>query len=184
MKLTQFAAVITLAMPFLILVSCSGTSDLATRTGSKASAYPEWYNAHQTFIADSAGVFSGYATALAGDSAAAVQKAFSHAAAELQAGISGRLESVRKKAADELGNRSGLNTAGFIVTLRNAETHIAGASEKVHADANSNTSYSGYRGFAEAKVSREALMNQLDKAMRRYRTAWSAMKTSQAFAEF
>lgn len=185
MKFSHFTAVIALSISSLVTVSCSGTSGLMSdKNGSTTSVYPEWYSAGAAFVADTTGSFSGYATVLAGDSSAAIEKAYNHAAEELKSGVSRRLESVRKKAADELGNSSGLNTSGFIVTLRNAETHIADATEKAHAGTRVNTSYSGYRGFARATVNREALMRQLDNAMRRYRTAWGAMKTSQAFSEF
>lgn len=180
MKLSRCAAIVALSVCALVFMSCSGISKVATQ---KSSVYPEWYNANQPFTPSKVG-YKANATALAADSSAAAQKALTHAEEELKSGISERLEAIRKEAADELGNSSGLNTPGFVVTLRKAETNIIHALKKANMEIDPNETYSGYRAFAEAAVDKKALIRELDEAMERYKTAWNAMKTSQAFSKF
>lgn len=186
MKLNKFTIVALLVLFPVVWTSCSTTSEVADSVDSSKSVTvgPEWYSAGESDFLRGQNGFRAYATALAGDSSQATAKAVTQARMELKSGISYRLEQVRKKAARELAAESGLGTSGFLATLRQAENEIPDAAQIANAAAEASGPEGGYRGFAEVTVSKQALHEALDAAMSRYKTAWNAMKTSQAFKEF
>lgn len=188
MKFSKSIAAVSLAALLITTISCSGLSETAggVRSGAMSSGvYPQWYNASQTVVADSTG-YRAYATAVAGDSVAAIQKANIHAEIELQTGLSRRLESIRNKLTGEPGNHAVLDTPGFIRALREAEEEAAAAVQTAHTAAELNAdSGSGYRGFAGVRASKTALIGKLNRAFEgKYEKAWNVMKESQAFSGF
>ena len=182
----QATGVLLFALILAIFSSCSSISKTSKQKGTGqqgASVYPGWYSNGDSFVPDSLN-FYGYATALAGDSATVSKKAIIHAKSELMSGISGKLESIRKLALKELNDDSGLDTPGFIVTLRNAEKQVQEVSRVTNLMVEQNGSSNAYRGFAEVTADSAELVAALDQAMSRYRTAWGILKDTRAFAEF
>lgn len=170
-----------------LVVSCSSTSNTTQNNNPdtvepRESRYPDWYNTSGRLQADDKG-FTTYATAIDTDSVTAAKKAGDQARAQLQSGVSSRLESVRNDAVIELGSNSGVDSPKFLIALRNAESDIASVAgvEQREVKALDNGTY---RAFAEAYIDRESLIEELDKALSANGNAWNNLKNSQAFSKF
>ena len=165
--------------------SCSSTSQTTGESEpaatSEESQFPSWYNT-RSFEADE-DAFHGYGAAIAADSTRSAQKAGSQATAELKSKISNRLESIRNDAVVELGSNSGLDSPKFIIAMRNAESDIASVAEVTETEVK-GTNDGTFRAFAKATVDKEALIEELDKALAANGNAWNNLKESQAFSKF
>lgn len=174
-------------MAAILVVSCASTSNTTQENRSETvepseSRYPDWYNTNGRLQVDDEG-FTTFATAIDTDSVTAAEKAGDQARAKLQSGVSSRLESVRNDAVIELGSNSGVDSPKFLIALRNAESDIASVAgvEQTEVKVLDN---GNYRGFAEAYIDRESLIEELDKALSANGNAWNNLKNSQAFSKF
>lgn len=172
-----------------LFVSCSTTntsttSDNSANAANTGSQYPSWYLTGRSVESNETS-YMGYATALAGDSTASVERAVEHAKAELKTAISGKLETIRNDAVVELGSDSGLDRPRFIIALRKAENEVPALAivEEVTVE-KSGEERNGYRSFTKVSIEKEALIEELDKTFSANGKAWRAMKRSEAFEDF
>lgn len=178
-------AVTTLSI--VIFVSCSAPAPVSQQQDSeskkaKVRDYPSWYGNQPVVSTDS--TMHAYAAALDADSAAAVSKAVKWAESGLETGISDKLEHIRSEAAREYDSEYGLDSSQFLIALRKAGSTVGQLVETVNTGAERVEGYDSYRGFAEVKVSREEMIEQIGDRLSGYEKAWNAMKESKVFREF
>lgn len=168
-----------------VLLSCSGAGNTAQQSDSKemeVEQYPSWYS-KQKFVSGGE-MMSGYATAIASDSAEATAKAVSSAESQLRSSLSAELENIRSEAVVELGSESGLDAPRFLIALRKADKAVDDLVETENTEVNTVKEFGSYRGFAEVKVPKNQLIERIGKRLGGYEKAWNAMKESEAFNNF
>lgn len=106
---------ICIAVCLIAFLGCT-TSDITTK--KTKSLYPAWYNSSADFSSDSL-YYSGFATAIAKDSAGAVSKAIEQATAQLDMGLDKKMEDLRQDIVDEEGSGSFAATTNLIRGIRN-----------------------------------------------------------------
>ncbi|WP_211359350.1 hypothetical protein [Fodinibius salinus] len=149
----------------------------------KASSYPSWYNSNK-LVESTENNFLVYGAAISGDSASVIDKAMDRAGSELQSSVSDRLEDIRSEALVEQGSESGLDSSHFLIALRKADKAVPYLLEKQKEEVISVEGQESYRGFVQVSVSKEELIERIDKRLSGYDKAWKAMKTSKAFQNF
>lgn len=183
----RFSLLAVTTLSVVLLVSCSTPAPVSQQQNSeseeaKVRDYPSWYGSQPVVSTDS--TMSAYAAALDADSAAAVSKAVKWAKSELKAGISDKLEHIRSEAAGEYESGHGLDSPRFLVALRKADTAVGQLVVTANSRAGKVEGHDSYRGFAEVRVSKEELIDQIEERLSGYEKAWNAMKESKAFREF
>lgn len=148
----------------------------------KASSYPSWFNSK--LVESTESKFLAYGAAISGDSASVADKAMDRAESELQSSVSDRLENIRSEALVEQGSESGLDSSRFLIALRKADKAVPYLLEKEREEVMSVEGKEGYRGFVEASVPKDELIERIDKRLAGYDKAWNAMKDSRAFQNF
>lgn len=172
------------AFVLAFLFSCSPTQKVSENTAAgKPSLYPDWFVSDARGIGMDSESIRGYGAAVAGDSSEAVSKAVREAQASLSTAISERLESVRLSAVDESGENSQLDSPGFILSLRQAESVLADRSEVTKTETRMVQSYNTFRGFAEVRISKSEVIDRLDELLRS-EEAWRVFKETESFQEF
>lgn len=163
----------------LFAISCS-SSNVATESerSDRLKSYPSWY---QSSLHTEGSDFYGYAAAIAADSSSAAEKAVMQARANLEAGLSVKVEESRKKMAERSDNYAILKTPEFILHLRKAEEALSKAARPVRSEVAPTESGNGYRGFAEVVLSKTEVTDQLDRALASQSKAWNLLKRSQAY---
>ncbi|NGP89837.1 hypothetical protein [Fodinibius halophilus] len=181
----RFLVLVVVVISCLFLSSCSGTSEVAqqeTSSQEEVKDSPPWYSTKS--VVDSEDKLLGYASALNSDSASSVSRAVSRAKVELQAALSDKLEEIRSDAVSEYGSGYGLDSAKFLIALRKADKAINDIVTVTNTEARNVEGYESYRGFAQVKVSKSALVERIGKRLAGYDKAWNAMKESKAFESF
>lgn len=177
---------IALILSLGIFISCSGSGQMAQQTADsqamEVQKYPGWYPNQNVVNTDT--VMYAYATAIAGDSAAAVSKAVSWAESELKSKVSDNLENIRSEALVEYGSESGLDESRFMIALRRADNAVGPLVETGRTEVKTVEGYSSYRSFAEIMVPKDELVERIGKRLAGYEQAWKAMKDSKAFENF
>lgn len=170
----------------IFIVSCSSTADMASNGGNaeeiKASSYPSWYNSK--LVESTENEFLVYGAAISGDSASVADKAMDRAESQLQSSVSDRLEAIRSEALVEQGSGSGLDSSSFLIALRKADKAVPYLLKKQKEEVISVEGQEGYRGFVQASVPKDELIERIDKRLSSYDKAWNAMKDSKAFQNF
>lgn len=160
----------------LLATGCTTTEPAAGTEKTVAPAadvpYPAWYRAEGGMV-ESGGNYIVQAAALGTDSAAAVARAWEKARAGLEAGISQKIESARKKA---VSGKSAVAGPKFLVALRNAESGISGEVQRSNAAARAIDGYSGYRGFVEVRISRAAVSELMARSLSAHSALWSSIE--------
>lgn len=178
---------IALVISLAIFISCSGSGQMAQQQGStqatsEVQQYPAWYPNQNIVNTDT--VMYAYATAIAGDSAAAVDKAVAWAESELKSKVSNKLENLRSDALMEFGSESGLDESKFMIALRRADNAVGFLAETGRTEVRTVEGYNSYRSFAEILVPKDELIKRIGKRLAGYEQAWNAMKESKAFENF
>ncbi|HKK44696.1 MAG TPA: hypothetical protein VJ964_04195 [Balneolaceae bacterium] len=153
-----------------------------SQAASKVQKYPSWYPEHSVVNTDT--VMYAYATTIDEDSASAVDKAVAWAKSEMQSSLSDKLENIRSDAVRELGSDSGLDSPGFLIALRHADDVVQNLAQTGNAEVKTVEGYNSYRGFAEIKVAKDKLIDEIGKRLGGHEKAWNAMKESKAFQNF
>ncbi|WP_372638605.1 hypothetical protein [Fodinibius sp.] len=173
----------------LIAAACTTTSNTTGSpetpqedTAPKDDALPDWFS-EESVIYDSSGV-QAYAGAIGTDAASAETKAVTQATTVLKQSISDRLETVRTEAVQELGMESGLTNADFLIDLRKADGAVDDIVSIQQTDTMPVEGQNSVRGLAAVELSKEELMEQLNKRMSDHEDTWNALKESGAFQEF
>ncbi len=125
-----------------------------------------------------------YAGAIGPDAASAEAKASARATTLLKQSVSGRPETVRAEAVQELGMEAGLENADFLIDLRKADSAVDETVSTLQTDTTPVEGHSGVRGLAAVQLSKEELVKQLDQRMSAHEDLWNALKKSGAFEEF
>ncbi|MGM0546147.1 MAG: hypothetical protein ACQEST_05435 [Bacteroidota bacterium] len=181
----QTIILITLFAFTALLVSCSGTAEVAddqqdTEVEEK-SAYPSWYP-QQEFISEETQLLA-YAAAIDADSTSAIEKAKGWAKEGLKSSISDKLEELRSEAASE-NSGSGLDEAKFLMALRKAPRAADDLIEIEKTEVMDVENYESVRGFVEISVPKDQLIERIGKRLGGYEQPWNAMKESEAFDDF
>lgn len=173
----------------LIAAACSSTSNTTRspetpheETVSKDDALPDWFS-EESVIYDSSAV-QAYAGAIGSNAASAEAKAAARATTLLKQSVSGKLETVRSEAVQELGMEAGLGKADFLIDLRKAGSAVDEMVSTLHTDTMPVEGQNSVRGLAAVQLSKEELVKQLDKRMSAHEDTWNALKQSGAFQEF
>lgn len=180
---TTFFAVISLG----IMVSCSGSGSMTKKSNQKeispkVEKYPAWYGNHSVVNTDS--IVYAYATAIDNDSASSVDKAIAWAKSEMRSSVSDKLENIRSDALRELGSDSGLDSSGFLLALRKADSAVKYLAETGHTEVRTIEQYKSYRSFAEITVPKDELIDRIGKRLGGHEKAWNSMKNSKSFKNF
>ncbi|SHF42403.1 hypothetical protein SAMN05443144_108140 [Fodinibius roseus] len=182
-------SIVILTAIVLVAAACSGTSNTTRppdtpqkETAHKDDALPDWFG-EESVMYDSSAV-QAYAGAIGPDAASAEAKAAERATTLLKRSISGRLEAVRAEAVQELGMEAGLANADFLVDLRKADGAVDETVTTLQTGTMPVEGQSSMRGLAAVELSKEELIEQLNKRMSAHAETWNAMKQSGAFQEF
>jgi len=170
----------------IVISSCSGSGQMTQQPGSsqakEVQKYPGWYP-NQTVVNSDTAMYA-YATAIASDSAAAVEKAVAWAKSELKSKVSDKLENLRSEALVEYGSESGLDESRFMIALRRADKAVGYLVETGRTEVKTVEGYDSYRSFAEITVPKDQLVERIGKRLSGYEKEWNAMKDSKAFKNF
>lgn len=168
---------LSLVVIVLLLISaCSGTETLTTVPKTEApSIYPVWYQA-AGFVADLS-IFTMSATAVASDSATAIERAETESRILLESYLSKEMENVRTNL--ERSGSNSVNKPDFILTLRNA--HVAIEKEATTKNSLSEKTELGYRGFAQTSITKTALNSLMQKGFSGKTSYWKEFSGSEAY---
>lgn len=185
--MNRISTFLLLAILSYSFISCAPSAETqqADSSDPESQRYPEWYQAENvTSVTSSDSLFSGYGTALAGDSTTAEENAETQAKLNLRSAVANILETIRSDASSELDSEAGVDSPQFIFSLRKAEKVVDDLAVRTEVEAEPVEDYNGYRGFTKVTVSKEELLNRLDSRLSAHEKAWNALKASQAFEEF
>jgi len=180
-----------LALTFLtFFISCSTpsqTADIADKSdtvssSSESDIYPEWFDASRSVHTTEEG-YHAFSSAIAADSIEAEKKAVAEGKSLLKALISTRMEEARSEAA-QTDDKNGLREASFIIVLRKTENRIPDFAEIVNTEMRTIGEGNGYRAFAEVELDSAVLMEDFNRQLSEYMSAWNAMKKAEAFSAF
>lgn len=181
-----------LILPAVIMIAagCSSTSN-TTRSPETAqegsvtkdsNAAPDWFSGESVTYDNS--TIQAYAAAIGSDAASAETKAVARATALLKQSVSSELENIRTEVVKEVGKASGLADAGFLIDLRKADNAVSDIVSTQQSGTAPVEGQNSTRGFAAVQLSKEELIEQLDKRMAAHEDSWNTLKESGTFQKF
>jgi hypothetical protein len=174
MKLFNFGALSVLVIA--ILGACAASGPAISDSTSAESIFPSWYTI-DGFSSDSL-IYSGFATAIASDSAVALERAEKQARINLEKNIALLTEEIRTGLV-ESGSNNADNT-DFIIILRTAHSGVETAATLGKSIARNTEGY--YRGFASVEITRTQVRNVLEKGFTGHPRYWGEFSSAQGFA--
>lgn len=175
MRFSTFGLLFTSLIFTSVILSCSSTGKLTDSNGD--GNYPQWYQASGFSVDSSA--YSGYATAIAADSSAAISRAEKQARAQLESRIAEKLENVRQEL-EESGSTNAAS-ADFILTLRNAHNSVEKEADLAEGEAKSGETH--FRGFAQVTITRDDLMSVLESGFSGKSSYWNELRSAESFSQ-
>lgn len=173
MKLFYFGALSVLVIA--MLGACAASDSTVSESSSVESIFPTWYAANG-FSSDSLS-YSGFATAIAADSAIALERAEKQARINLEKNIALLTEEIRTDLVKS-GSSNADNT-DFIIILRTAHSGVEAAATLDQSIARNTVGY--YRGFASVEITRAQIRNVLENGFTGHPRYWGEYSSAQGF---
>ena len=173
MKLFNFGALSIFVI--VILGACASSGSAVTESSSADSIFPSWY-AINGFSSDSVS-YSGFATAIAADSAVAVERAEKQARINLEKNIALITEEVRTDLVKSGSNNA--DNTDFIIILRTAHSGVESVASLTQSASRNTEGY--YRGFASVEITRAELRSVLEKGFTGHPRYWGEFSSAPGF---
>lgn len=176
----KFISIGVLSVYLLIaLNSCTPTESVVKETIKNApSIYPAWYK-NVEFTQDSLG-YSGFATAVASDSAKAIERANQQAKIHLEKQIAQITEEIRLDLAKS--GSTAANNSDFIILLRVAHSKVMNAKLSSAGIAREADGY--FRGFSSVRITNTEVKTILETGFNGHPKYWGEFSSSEPFQSY